>query len=116
MKELFLLGQRARPTDFYDFIPYRYGPCAFEVYKDLDLLKSEGYLKETPTPGSRYPTYQLTELGVEFGRVAFDLLPNEARDEMVRVKREFNRMPIYALLSYVYENYPEFATRTEWAF
>ena len=31
-------------TSFYDFVPYKYGPFSFTLYRDLELLRQDGYV------------------------------------------------------------------------
>ena len=31
-------------ASFYDFVPYKYGPFSFTLYRDLDLLRQDGYV------------------------------------------------------------------------
>src|SRR2546426_9778902 len=94
MKELFLLGKTANLPDFYEFVPYRYGPCSFDVYRDLDWLKKEGLVQEVPTPGSPYPTFRVSNAGKDLAMLSFEMLPKDAKGAMVRVKATFNRASI----------------------
>ncbi|MCC6003788.1 MAG: hypothetical protein LM590_05545 [Thermofilum sp.] len=48
MKGLFLIKQELELKDFYDFEPYLYGPCSFEVYGDLEILTKERLITQVP--------------------------------------------------------------------
>ncbi len=116
MKELFLVGKRSNPRKFYNFVPYRYGPCSFEVYHDLEFLKDEGLVLEVPSTEGRYRSFRLTAEGRDAAEAAFETVPEEVKQAVMDVKSNFNQVSVYSLLSYVYDAYPEYATRTEWVF
>ena len=49
MKWLFLLKQESlfkNDPAFYDFLPYKFGPFSFEVYRDINFLTNSSYLKK----------------------------------------------------------------------
>ncbi len=48
-KALFLFYKKRQPEDFYEIIPCLYGPCSFEVNKDLKILKEAGLMISRPT-------------------------------------------------------------------
>jgi hypothetical protein len=48
MKGLFLIKQELELKDFYEFEPYLYGPCSFEVYRDLEILTKERLITQVP--------------------------------------------------------------------
>lgn len=48
VKLMFLLHQEPELRDensFYDFVPYKYGPFSFTLYRELDGLRQNGYIK-----------------------------------------------------------------------
>jgi len=48
MKGLFFIKQELELKDFYEFEPYLYGPCSFEVYRDLEILTKERLNTQVP--------------------------------------------------------------------
>lgn len=111
MKELFLIKQEIKKHDkisdreFYNFQPYLYGPCSFEVYKDLHKLRREGLIEVKKNPGSRWNTYRITKKGEENMQYVTENVPKIISS----VKSKFNDMSFIELLKYVYNEYPKFA-------
>lgn len=116
MKELFLVSREADAEGFYEFEPYRYGPCSFRVYHDLDALKTLGLVMEMPIPDSQYKRYSLTSRGSEVAERIYSRIPSHTRSSICDIKKRFNKASIFVLMAHVYQNYPEMTTRTEWAF
>jgi len=121
MKELFLFKERVKLDkkvkigEFYTFIPYDYGPCSFQVYHDLDVLKKRGDVVALERPDKHYEVYLLTE-GGEYR--AYRFLKSHHSSVMKtldQVKKEVNDLPLYGLLSYVYEKYPKYAKKSVFA-
>lgn len=121
MKELFLfrksgeLHKDARIGEFYSFIPYDYGPCSFDVYHDLDVLKKRGDIVALERPNKNYKVYLLTESG-EYRAYSFLKRHHPSVTKALDgVKKEVNDLPLYALLSYVYEKHPKYAKKSVFA-
>ena len=50
VKTAFLLGQEtplAEQVAFYDFVPYRFGPFSFGLYRELSAIVRDGYVTES---------------------------------------------------------------------
>jgi len=50
VKVLFLLRNEPRFCDdrtFYEFVPYRYGPFSFALYRELNTLRRDGYVSDS---------------------------------------------------------------------
>jgi len=48
VKGFFFIKQELELKDFYEFEPYLYGPCSFEVYRDLKILTKERLITQVP--------------------------------------------------------------------
>jgi len=114
MKGLFLLRMEAQGelNDFYEFEPYLYGPCSFEVYRDLSSLSANGQVDEFPAFPSRWNYYRLTSAGHERARKILDSLPPPLVEKITSLKQLVTGMSFLDLLRYVYERYPDYATRS----
>jgi hypothetical protein len=44
LQKLVFLHTMSEGTDFYEFIPYKYGSYSFQLAEDLDILNRDGYL------------------------------------------------------------------------
>ena len=133
VKLMFLLEKETSFKDIinnnYKFDAYDYGPFSNEIFDDIEALKSTGILNESRTSGqklecidyeenemnvyerisgiSSVKKYELTPKGISIGKVFFESLPNDKKNEIIGMKREYNSMSIKRLLTYVYRKYPE---------
>lgn len=108
MKLLFLIKQRIQLNNFYTFQPYLYGPCSFDVYKDLAELTKESIVEEIKDKYTKFETFKLTTKGEKEGERTFSELPDETKKAIEEVKTEFNQMSFVTLLRYVYSKYPKY--------
>lgn len=109
MKLLFLFTEKMKtntPSGFYKFIPYLYGPCSFNVYKDLITLEKEKMI--SVNKNARWEIFTITKYGESLIEASLQDFPKIIEE----IKSEFNSMPLMALLKYVYTNYPFFAKNT----
>jgi len=104
MKSLFLFKQSEKPQDFYEFFPYLYGPCSFDVYSDLKKLINEGLIAEYPS-GSYWSFYGITSRGEEILKKE----KIEREEKLEEIKKFVLSKSFLELLQYIYSNYPEFA-------
>jgi DNA-binding PadR family transcriptional regulator len=104
MKSLFLFYKEQQPEDFYEFIPYLYGPCSFEVYKDLKILEEAGLIISHPT-NRGWSLFTVTNKGEEY------LIKDNI--ELIRkletIKEFVLSKSFFELLVEIYSKYPEFA-------
>ena len=97
--------------ELYDFKPYNWGPCGFEIYDDIAVLRKEG-LVETVRSGRGWSMYRLTEEGREN---AEQIRSESNRDHIQHldatrewvIRRNFEQ-----LLRDVYKDYPDYATES----
>jgi hypothetical protein len=108
MKSLFLLKEETKLKDFYEFVPYLYGPCSFEVYSDLISLKEETLIEDVPTFSS-WKYYKTTSIGSEKASLVMKTLDEELLKELIRIKKFVVTKTFLELLSYIYKKYPEYA-------
>jgi len=100
MKALFLYSQEKHPREFYEFKPYLYGPCSFEVYHDLRTLLNEGLISSTPSLYS-WDFYSITSQGEE--------IVEEVDKKLEEIKKFVISRSFIELLKEIYSKYPEFA-------
>jgi len=107
----FAMESDAPNEEKYDFVPYNWGPCSFDIYPDLERLRAEGLI-ELEASGRGWDAYKPTTQGLEQmdklrqTASANVLLEIDAAREYVR-SRGFKK-----LLSDVYKQYPDFATKS----
>jgi len=111
MKSMFLLKEEAKIQDFYEFIPYLYGPCSFEVYSDLISLKEENLIEDVQTPFS-WKHYKVTAKGNEVTNRLLKSFDKTVLQKLKEIKMFVLSKTFLELLKYVYEKYPAYAEKT----
>ena len=110
MKFAFLLRQETEvgsDPSFYDFIPYKYGPFSFLLYRELAGLRGMGFLSDDEK------TISLTRAGRREHLRHADTLPCAARAGVERIVSEYGQFRRRELVASVYRRYPWYATRSE---
>ena len=114
MKTLFLIWHRLgkKITDYFEFVPYLYGPCSFEVYSVLEGLQADGFIIQPPYPKPQWVNYYLTERGKkEAEESAKTALPETVRF-IETVVAETSKLSFHELLRKVYSEAPDFAVNS----
>jgi uncharacterized protein YwgA len=120
----------------YQFEAKDFGPCAEEIYDDIEMLKDSGILQtmdessdsdledvdsheglseveDEPTPRTQTATvFRLTSKGMVIGKKIFDAIDLSERKKLVRIKTIYNSKPISETLRYVYTTYDEYTTKS----
>ena len=107
-KELAARGE----SEPYEFIPYHYGPCAPDVYGDLDSLAAEGLIVVDATPPRKWPVYRATMSGTQRAKAVAEELDEIWTDYIPRLRAWLDRQTFDSLLRTVYKLYPEYASKT----
>ncbi len=121
------------------FEAYDYGPFSPKVPEAVDLLSSHGLIKveerriaqsgavaevaddvlaevesssEPTVPRRVLPIYDLTAKGERVAEALWNRLNAEEREAILRVKREYNSLPLQALLKRVYQEYPDMTKKS----
>jgi hypothetical protein len=114
MKALFLIWQRSNRNikDFYEFVPYMYGPCSFNLYRDLDAAENQRLLVQAPHPVSRWAPYFLTATGKAIADSAASKVDSKTMGLIGSIAEEVQSLPFFELLRRVYAEAPEFAIKS----
>ncbi len=114
MKMLFLIWHRSgrKLLDYFEFVPYLYGPCSFEVYSILDRLQAEGYIVQPPHPMPQWVNYYLTEKARREADVIAKTGPLEIVRFIEEVAKEVSQLDFSELLRKVYAEAPDFAANS----
>ncbi|MCC6019469.1 MAG: hypothetical protein LM601_10590 [Candidatus Verstraetearchaeota archaeon] len=108
MKGLFLIKQELKLEDFYEFEPYLYGPCSFEVYRDLEFLTEEKLITKIPS-GRGWFYYKITPLGRSRVEEFSKTISEKLVQGILEIKKLIAGKSILELLRYIYSKYPEYA-------
>lgn len=94
-------------TSFYDFIPYHYGPFSFTLFREMDNLVRNGYLRAVQ--GHNREVWEvIPEIPKNTGDLSKDVLSDAAR-----VVQRFQNSPSEDLLNYVYDRFPWFTVNSK---
>jgi uncharacterized protein (DUF488 family) len=110
VKLAFLLRQETllgNDRTFYWFVPYRYGPFSFALYRELASLERYGFIERSGKRTSLAPA--LREEALE--RVA--ALSPTVRRAVRMVVAQYGRTSQQTLLRQVYERYPWYASKSK---
>lgn len=113
MKGLFLLSRTLEPlAGQYSFTPYDFGPFDSRVYRDLDALQARGFIESTNVGIGRRREFWLTDQGkLRFEDLKATISEGEF-NEIQTAKTYVTSLGADALLSDVYERFPEFRSRS----
>ena len=110
VKLVFLVRHETRLSahhPFYDFLPYKYGPFSFTLYRESGTLRRDGYL--TPEEDN----VGLSEQMLTLSERRIQELPRDIRVAVEDVVTRHGGKGQAALVAEVYRCYPWFASRSE---
>jgi uncharacterized protein (DUF488 family) len=87
-------------SSFYDFLPYRYGPFSFAMFRELNGLVQKGYLRD-----AKWNDHDAWEFVGEM-RGSVGSLPQDVQGDAARVVERFIGKSDNELIDYVYERFP----------
>lgn len=103
-----LLPSSVMPADFYEFVPYNYGPFCSAIYDDVMDLESEGFAKIIVPTTKSYREYTATPAGIAKGMQLRECLPIEIAAYAEILVNWVQQRTFTELVSAVYERYPEY--------
>lgn len=135
----FKKGTELSEENFYRFFPWNFGPFSSDVYRDLEFFTLRGFVASSASEEEALPesaaewdrwmsdldaqdvetdeyeeeNFQLTSAGATFvQKRLWSLLSDAQRGFLRQFKNRTARVPLRALLRYVYEKYPDFITKS----
>ena len=106
LKWLFLLKEEENihcHGRFYDFLPYKYGPFSFSVYRDISEMESWGWIESD----EEYFHFKGTSNGS-----THDALSPKVLGLLEKIIGNYGELPQEVLVEYVYQKYPWYASRS----
>lgn len=94
----------------YEFVPYKYGPFSFALYRELDSLMQKGLVRETA--GTR-SLLSVASGSQELARAEADKLPRSAWPSVREVSGKYGTLGHDELLRTVYSQHPWYAQKSE---
>lgn len=105
----FVRESKVPADESYDFVPYNWGPCGFEIYNDLGMLRAEGLVEAVPS-GRGWSVYRLTDLGKDKVRQLLEQANPTLVKALSKVREWVTSRDFETLLRDVYKDYPQYAT------
>jgi len=96
LQKLVFLNIMADGSDSYEFVPYKYGAYSFQLSKDLDTLRKDGYLAIEGAPES--VESKIRAIG-EYPHEQPFVIASERGDSLIR--KAYRAYPYYAINSEV---------------
>ena len=93
-------------ASFYDFVPYKYGPFSFTLYRDLDLLRQEEFISEGDEVA--LCVHSLERTRNETGNI-----PASVASAVNDIVDRYSTLSTNSLIGDVYRRYPWFALNSE---
>jgi len=114
MKALFLIWHRSgrNIATFYEFVPYMYGPCSFDLYRELNLAEKDQLISQAPHVISQWAPYFLTERGSKIVSNVGKKLDRKLLNLIRSVAVEVASVGFNELLRRVYAEAPDFASQS----
>ena len=92
LQKLVFLNTKAEASDYYEFLPYKYGSYSFQLAEDLEILERDGYI----TAKSSSKSTIIKAIGKYKSENAFRI-PTERGDSLIR--KAYIEYPYYAINS-----------------
>ena len=103
VKLAFLLGKEARIKNFYEFVPYHYGPFSFALYHELEMLRRNGYI-----------LFQTSEDRIQrFSDVVTPPIDLALEKEIINFSKKYGTLSAEAIIENVYSDYPWFTVNAK---
>lgn len=117
MKGMFLFAKETpeqwMPAEArYEFVPYNYGPCSFQIYSDLDFFVASGLVESTEVPGQSWGLYSVTSAGAKFAEHIAQAMDSRPRKYLSTIRDFVAGLSFNDLLTAVYRRYPDYAVNS----
>ena len=110
-KTLFLIKEASLPNlpdDFYDFVPYHFGPYDAQVYQDADALQERGLMVRHRAAGGTWTDTSITGSGRSKAEALEGELPEDSKNYLHKVVEWAQRLTFSQLVGAIYRKYPNY--------
>jgi hypothetical protein len=115
-KTLFLIGKNLRAEvgdDYYEFVPYNYGPFDPRVYQDAEYLVAHGFAQMIQVSGRSWSYYTITTLGHGVAHHITETELTERADQyLTKVVTWVQSLSFAQLLTAIYKAYPQYKAKS----
>lgn len=112
-KTMFKFAKEADASSdtIYEFEPYNWGPCSFEIYDDLAILRERGLVETVPTHRG-WSTYRLSGKGQREATELRSKANKKLLQKLDEVRQWVVSRTFEQLLRDVYAGYPMYAVQS----
>jgi hypothetical protein len=110
-KSLFLLKHMNPDTfsnNFYNFLPYHYGPFCLNIYEDADLLKFNEMININVNTIERWNIYSITDKGIKYVDNLKKQITPELYNYALKIVKWVKNKSFSQLINEIYKQFPEF--------
>ena len=107
----FAMESQIPEAEKYEFVPYNWGPCSFEIYEDLSTLRTEGLI-EAVSSGQGWNFYRQTEPGKQKAQALHKQASSAHVKSLEKLRDWVTSRDFETLLNDVYKQYPRYATES----
>ena len=113
-KLMFMFAQETKvpEAEAYEFVPYNWGPCSFDIYADMDNFINSGSVERVPT-GRGWSRYGLTADGRASVRQLRKSADKANLNGLNGWRKWVTGQSFQSLLNSVYEKYPSYAVASK---
>lgn len=104
VKLLFLFSMEGSDS-IYSFLPHKYGPFSFQLYRNLSALSNTGWIDEE--------NLKIHDDKKSAALIEIQMLPRMMRDKFISINEKYGKLSEHEILKIVYMKYPEFTFRSE---
>lgn len=95
LQKLVFLHTMSEGSDFYEFVPYKFGSYSFQLAEDLGILQRDGYLSTEQTPKG----IRIKAVGDYMQESAFPAFQIATERGSVLIQKAYREYPYYAINS-----------------
>jgi uncharacterized protein YwgA len=117
-KILFLISKNLSDEvgpDFYEFVPYNYGPFAPEIYSDVGLLVGSGLVERVQYTGRNWDAYEITLKGHNAALKMLPRISERATQYVAKTTKWVTSLTFTQLLTAIYKAYPAYKANSVFA-
>jgi len=96
----------------YRFIPYNFGPCSFDIYRDLQQLDAIGFVDTRKDSDKSWNYYFVTLTGNKATKEIKKQFPPKAINFINKIREFVDEVSFRKLLETIYQAYPKYSIKS----
>lgn len=95
-------------NDFYNFVPYHYGPFCLKIYEDADSLKLKNLISINNNIIERWEIYSITDKGLKYVDDLKKQIKPDVYNYVSKIVKWVKSKSFSQLINAIYNQFPEF--------